>query len=57
VPSNSRSLHPQDHTAILAGDLWDARLTAGEQLGVHKFIPSPQAVAAKLGGRVVQVWP
>jgi hypothetical protein len=49
--------NPSDHTAVLAGDLWVVRLTAGERLGVSTFIPSPQVVAARLGGRVVQVWP
>ena len=49
--------NPQDHTALLAGDLWVIRMTAGQQLDVRKFIPSPQTVAAQLGGRVVQVWP
>ena len=49
--------NPDDGTAVLAGDLWDARLTAGEQAGKTAFIPSPQNVASQLGGTVVHVWP
>jgi hypothetical protein len=49
--------NPSDHTAVLAGDLWVVRLTAGQQAGKPAFVPTPQTVAARLGGKVVQVWP
>jgi hypothetical protein len=48
---------PGDHKAILAGDLWVAWLSAGEQAGKSVFVPTPQTVATRLGGRVIQVWP
>jgi hypothetical protein len=48
---------PEDHTALLAGDLWVVRLTAGEQAGKSVFVPTPQTIATRLGGRVIQVWP
>ena len=53
----------QDHFAVIAGPNWMAEVDAGYYAdpgsgqGTYKFDPSPAAVAAALGGRVVHVYP
>jgi hypothetical protein len=48
---------PSDHEAVVAGHLWIGWLTSGQKAGMRTFIPSPQAVATQLSGKVVHVWP